>query len=641
LVKQAHSSVPGKVLPSVARIGTRGQGFEAALLLQVLPRSFANPSIFAWRTKHYAGGMNVVNLNFSSETQRVAQWLTAFESALSKRSADELSDLFWSETHWRDVLAFTQTITPHDSREEVIAGFLKWQLQVHASNFRVAETRTPPRLVKRHGVESIEAFFSFETKTARCSGLVRLVAEAPQKAWVLATRIDELKGHEEPVDNRRPSGDAYSRVFGGENWSDIRRKAIGFEDRDPAVLIIGAGQAGLSVAARLGRLGVDTLVVDRSTRVGDVWRHRYHSLALHNQVNLNHLPYLSWPPHWPKYLPKDMIAGWLETYAWAMECNVWNNTEFLGADYDEAGGVWSARVKQANGITRVMRPRHIVMANGICGKPFTPKLPGLDSFKGKVQHTHEYDDGAKWKDKKALVIGAGTSGHDVAQDLQGHGAHVKLVQRGSITVASVKAAGLVHSVYYEEDLPLDDCDMIAAASTYPLLVRSYKAAVEKMKVIDRELIEGLTARGFKLDWGEDETGHQMKFRRRHGGYYLNCGCSELIVSGAVGLLQDEDTDRFVESGLLMKDGHVEEADLIVTATGYHSQESVVRDLLGDKVADRVGQIWGLGPNGEVSNMFVATPQPGIWFIGGGFAHCRIYSHTIAMGIKQRELGHLN
>ena len=335
---------------------------------------------------------------------------------------------------------------------------------------------------------------------------------------------------------------------------------------------MGAGQAGLAIAARLGLLGVDTLIVDKRARVGDIWRERYHSLALHNQVKLNHMPYLPWPPNWPKYLPKDMIAGWLETYSWAMECNVWTNTEFLGGDYDDAKGEWIVRVRKADGTERTMRPRHLVMANGIAGRPLRPRLPGLDSFKGKVIHTHDYREGAQWKGRKVLVVGAGTSGHDVAQDLHGHGAQVKIIQRGSATVASVKAAGMVHSVYYDEDLPLEECDMIAAASSYPLLVKGYQAAVVKMKEVDKDLLDGLAARGFKLDWGEDETGHQMKFRRRHGGYYLNCGCSNLVISGEVGLLQHEDTAHFVDNGLLMRDGTVEEADLIVTATGYQSQE---------------------------------------------------------------------
>ena len=579
-----------------------------------------------------------VNPAKCADADHVVRWLAAFEEALTSKSEQHLRRLFWHDVHWRDLMAFTWTITPHDDPDFAITSLLESQADVQASKFRLAENRTAPRSVLRHGVNSIEAFFTFETQAARCSGLVRLVANQPDKAWVLSTTLDELKGHEEPINLRRPTGDAYSRNFGGDNWSDLRRKDVTYETRDPAVLIAGAGQAGLAIAARLRLLGVDTLIVDKRERVGDIWRERYHSLALHNQVKLNHMPYLPWPPNWPKYLPKDMIAGWLETYAWAMECNVWNSTELLGATYDETDDRWSVSVKRPDGQTRVLRPRHLILANGIAGKPLLPKLPGLDTFKGTVMHTHDYREGARWKDKRVLVVGVGTSAHDVAQDLYGHGAHVKMIQRGACTVASIKAAGLVHSVYYEEDLPLEDCDMIATASSYPLLVRGYQAAVKKMKAIDAELFDGLRFKGFKLDWGDDETGHQMKFRRRHGGYYLNCGCSELIASGDIGLLQHEDTDGFVEDGVKLRNGSVEAADLIVVATGYQSQEAVVREMLGDEIADKVGQIWGIAPNGEIANMFVATPQRGLWFSGGGFAHSRIYSHFIAMGIKVRELG---
>jgi putative flavoprotein involved in K+ transport len=583
--------------------------------------------------------MNEVMIGAHSEAQAVIQWLAAFEAALAQGTPAALAAVLWEpETHWRDLMAFTWTITPHDTAAATIAGLVAAQPTIKARNFRLGENRTAPRRVMRHGVPSIEAFFAFETETARCSGIVRLVADAPEKAWVLATQIDEIKGHEEPINMRRPAGSAYSRTFGGDNWSDNRRKAQDYADHDPTVLIVGAGQAGLAIAARLGLMGVDTLLVDMRERVGDIWRERYHSLALHNQVKLNHMPYLPWPPNWPKYLPKDMIAGWLETYAWAMECNVWNKTAFLGADYDDAAGLWTVRLTRADGSERVMRPKHLIMANGVAGRPLLAKLPGLDQFNGTVMHTHHYREGAKWKGKKVIVVGVGTSAHDVAQDLHGHGAQVKMIQRGSATIASVKAAGLVHSVYYEEDLPLPDCDMIAAASSYPLLVRSYQAAVEKMKQVDADLLAGLNARGFKLDWGDDNTGHQMKFRRKHGGYYLNCGCSELIVAGEIGLIQHEDTAQFVKGGLLMQDGSVEAADLVVLATGYQSQEAVVREMLGDRIADRVGQIWGIAPNGEIANMFVSTPQPGLWFTGGGFAHCRIYSHFIALGIKVREMG---
>jgi len=573
-----------------------------------------------------------------ADADHVAQWLADFEAALRDCDRVELAALFAEECHWRDLLAFTWNITPHQGTAAIVDTLVKAQPRIQAKNFEVPKNRTAPREVKRVGLKVIEAIFEFETQVGRGHGVVRLLAAQPDKAWGLMTSLEELKGHEEPISERRPSGSAFSRIFGGENWADRRAREQAFAEREPAVLIVGAGQAGLSVAARLKLMGVDALVVDKLPRVGDVWRTRYHALALHNQVALNHMAYLPFPPSWPKYLPKDMLGNWLETYASAMECNVWTGTTLVSGSYEEAAGCWSARVRRADGSERVLRPRHLVFANGIVGAPKKAKAPGLEDFKGEVVHTHGYTEGSRWRGKNALVLGAGTSGHDIAQDLCGSGANVKLIQRGSITVASVEAAGINHGLYYNEGLPLDDCDLIATTSTYPLIVHGYQMNVKKMQEIDKDLIAGLQAKGMKLDFGEDGTGHQMKLRRRFGGYYLNCGASDLIISGQIGLLQYEDIERFVPEGALMKDGRVEKADLLVTATGYQNQQEVLRDILGDKIADKVGQIWGLDADGELANMFKPTAQKGLWFIGGGFAHARIYSHYIALQIKARETG---
>jgi putative flavoprotein involved in K+ transport len=159
-----------------------------------------------------------------------------------------------------------------------------------------------------------------------------------------------------------------------------------------------------------------------------------------------------------------------------------------------------------------------------------------------------------------------------------------------------------------------------------------------MLELDKDLIAALKARGFKLDMGEDETGHQMKYRRRGGGYYLNAGCSDLIIEHKIGLLQYDDIEKFVPEGALMKDGTIQKADLLVLATGYYSQQEVVRRLMGDEVADRVGQVWGIGANGELANMWTRTPQEGLWFMGGALAQARIYSKYVALQIKAIELG---
>lgn len=572
-----------------------------------------------------------------SDVDHVRKWLAEFEDALRAGDRAELNALFVEESHWRDLFALTWNLTPTNGRDNIVSLLLAEQATAQARTFRVAEGHIPPRRVKRTGVEVIEAIFEFKTATSRCLGVLRMPATQPTKAWTVSTSLRELKGFEEPVHGRRPDGSS-TRMFGGTAWGLRRDAEREFKDREPAVLIVGGGHNGLVLSARLRMLGVESLVVERLPNVGDVWRKRYAALALHNEIVLNHMPYMPFPASWPKYLPKDMLGDWLEAYSMALECNVWTSTEFVEARYDEAKSQWTARVRRGDGTERVLHPRHVVFANGIVGEPKLPDTPGLKDFKGEVVHAAGFDTGAPWKGKNVLVLGVGNSAHDIVQDLHGHGANVKMIQRGSICVFSVKAASINHGIYYNEGLSLDDADLIASSNTFAVLLRGYQLGTQRMLEIDKKLLADLDKKGFKLDIGPEGGGHQMHVRKNHGGYYLNVGCSDLLVKGEVGLIHYENLDRFVPDGLLMKDGTVEKADLVVAATGYQSPSDVIRRLLGSEIAEKIGPVWGLDQGGEMCNMYKPTPQKGLWFIGGGFAQSRVWSHYVALQIKAREAG---
>lgn len=574
----------------------------------------------------------------ANEASLVQQWLGSLETALRDGNKSAIAKLFVADSHWRDLLAFTWDLTPQLGMDQIAAAMVNAQPVVKAHDFVIAENRTPPRRTRRHGIDVIEAIFDFETNVGRGNGVIRLLADQPAKAWVLLTALDSLKGFEEKTGRLQPKGEPYSRDFGGGNWLDQRTKHQAYLDRDPVVLVVGGGQAGLSIAARLGQLDIDTLVVDKHERIGDNWRKRYHSLALHNQIQVNHLPYMPFPPTWPKYIPKDMLANWFEAYAWAMQLNFWSGTEFTGGTYDVAAKRWQVVVRRADGSERTLTPRHVIFANGVSGLPRMPALPGLENFAGQVMHSHSFTNGAAWRGKKALVLGTGNSAHDVAQDLHSHGVATSIIQRGSTTVVSVDPSAKLNYALYDEIPCLEDGDLIATASTYPLIVKGYQLAVEKMEQLDKDLIAGLIARGFKYDLGEDKTGHQMKYRRRGGGYYLDVGCAGLIIKGDVGLLQFDQIERFEAEGARLKDGTLQKADLLVLATGYHTQRELVRRLLGDAIAERVGEIWGFGADGEMANMWKRTPQQGLWFMAGSLAQCRIYSKYLALQIKALEEG---
>tara|TARA_B100001175_G_scaffold123437_1_gene105074 strand:+ start:208 stop:1992 length:1785 start_codon:yes stop_codon:yes gene_type:complete len=572
----------------------------------------------------------------NSEIHQVKQWLQKFSQALNSRKIEELQNCFSDDAHWRDLLSFTWSISPFEGGLAISEGLLAFQVDINADNFVLAHGRTEPRTITRLGVDVIEGIFTFETRFGKCEGVVRLLAEQPSKAWIFLTTLFELKGYEEKNGVRRPSGEAYSRNFGGSNWLDQRQLAQAFDDRDPQVLVVGGGQAGLAIAARLGQLEIDTLVVDKHKRIGDNWRKRYHSLALHNQIHVNHLPYMPFPPTWPKYIPKDMLANWFEAYAEALQINYWIDSEFISGTYDEQGERWKATIRRGKSGHRVMSPKHIIFANGVSGIPYIPRLPGLENFTGEVIHSHAFTHGGAFDGKNVMVLGTGNSGHDVAQDLHSHGVNTTIVQRGSTTVVSIDPSAKLNYALYDEGPPIDDCDLIASVATYPLVVKGYQLAVKKMAELDKELIESLIQRGFKYDLGEDQTGHQMKYRRRGGGYYLDAGCSQLIIDGEIHLLQFDSVKEFTKTGIICKDGTETQFDALILATGYYTQKELVKRLLGEKVADSVGEIWGIGADGEMANMWKKTSQKGLWFMAGSLAQCRIYSKYLALQIKAIE-----
>jgi len=569
-------------------------------------------------------------------------WLAQFEAALAAPGRPRLERLFHADSHWRDVLALSWHIKTVSGSDAIVRELATHAGRARPTGFKIDLHRTAPRAVRRAGTDAIEAIFGFETAEGRGSGVLRLTPDADDggtsKAWTLLTALDEIKGYEERLGRSRPQDKAYSRDFRGPNWLDLRKAAAEYGDRDPTVLVVGGGQAGLSIAARLAQLGVDTLIVDREARIGDNWRKRYHALVLHNQVHVNHLPYMPFPPNWPTYIPKDKLAAWFEAYVESLELNYWTCTEFEGGSYDEKVKRWSVVLRRVDGTQRQMHPRHVVMATGVSGIPSLPDIPSLRNFGGKVLHSSQYDDGEAWRGKNVLVIGSGNSGHDIAQDLHSAGAKVTLVQRSSTMIVNVEPSAQLQYALYDEGLSLEDCDLLTTSMPLSLVRKSHIALTETARNMDKELLNGLERRGFKLDFGEDGTGWQFKYLTRGGGYYFNVGCSDLIVKGEIGLAQFSDIASFAPTGARMRSGETLAADLIVLATGYKGQEYLVSKLFGDDVACRVGPIWGFGDGQELRNMFARTAQPGLWFIAGSFAQCRIYSKYLGLQIKACELG---
>mgnify|MGYP001815507827 CR=1 FL=1 len=580
----------------------------------------------------------------TAPTGRVTQWLSRLDDALTQNDPAAAAALFAEECYWRDLVAFTWNIKTMEGRSEIEAMLREVLSSVRPSNWQVEGEAS-----EAGGVT--EAWITFETAVARGRGHLRLKGEA---CWTLLTTMTELKGHEEKRGPIREKGVAHGSHSGRESWLESRAREeaeLGYS-RQPYCVIVGGGQGGIALGARLRRLGVPTIILEKNDRPGDSWRKRYKSLCLHDPVWYDHLPYLPFPDHWPVFSPKDKIGDWLEMYTKVMELNYWTRSECKSATYDEATGEWTLVVDR-DGETVTLKPKQLVLATGMSGVPNIPDFPGRDSFKGTQHHSSRHPGGEAFADKKCVVIGSNNSAHDIAADLWENGADVTMVQRSSTHIArsdtlmELALGGLYSEEAVKNGITTDMADLIFASVPYRIMAGMHVPVYEQMAKRDADLYDRLEKAGFLLDFGEDGSGLFMKYLRRGSGYYIDVGASDLIADGKVKLVSGRQVERISETGVVLSDGTELPADLIVYATGYGSMNGWAAKIISQEVADKVGKCWGLGSDtkkdpgpweGELRNMWKPTRQDALWFHGGNLHQSRHYSQFLSLQIKAREAG---
>ncbi|SFE03655.1 NAD(P)/FAD-dependent oxidoreductase [Roseivivax sediminis] len=578
----------------------------------------------------------------ADQTQAV---LDAFGKALEEGDIATAKEMFLEECYWRDLVTFTWNLKTVEGKDQV-EDMLRHQLATtKPRNWQLADGEMP---AEEDGVTT--AWIQFETELARGYGLMRL---KDGKIWTLLTTMVELKGFEEAKGFDRPLGAKHGAGKNRESWAEERAREaeeLGYT-RQPYVLVIGGGQGGIALGARLRQLGVPSLIVERNDRPGDSWRKRYKSLCLHDPVWYDHLPYIKFPDNWPVFAPKDKIGDWLEMYTKVMELNYWTRTTAKSAEYDEAVKEWTVVVDR-DGEEVVLRPKQVVMATGMSGKKRMPDFPGMDTFKGEQHHSSEHPGPDKYAGKKCVVVGSNNSAHDICAALWEHDADVTMVQRSSTHIVrsdSLMEIGL-GALYSEEavqsGMTTEKADLIFASLPYRIMHEFQIPLYDRMRERDKDFYDGLEKAGFQLDWGDDGSGLFMKYLRRGSGYYIDVGASQLIIDGEVKLKSGQVTE-VVEDGVILDSGEKLEADLIVYATGYNSMNGWVADLMGQEMADRVGKVWGLGSDttkdpgpweGEQRNMWKPTQQEHLWFHGGNLHQSRHYSQFLALQLKARMEG---
>lgn len=577
----------------------------------------------------------------SDARSAIQNWLDNFDKALSAGDAKAVAALFEGEGFWRDLVSFTWNIKTMEGASQIESMVSACHEQVKPTNWVIDEEPT-----EADGIT--EAWLNFETAVGRGRGHVRL---RDGKAFTLLTTLVELKGHEEPKGPSRAMGVEHGAETNRRNWLEKRQEEtekLGSEEQ-PYCLIIGGGQGGIALGARMRMLNVPTIIIEKNERPGDSWRKRYKSLCLHDPVWYDHLPYLPFPQHWPVFSPKDKLGDWLEMYTKIMELNYWGSTSAKSASYDEKTSEWTVVVER-DGKDITLKPKQLVLATGMSAKPNMPPLPDQDKFSGDIHHSSQHAGPDKYKDKKVVVIGSNNSAHDICAALVEQGGDVTMVQRSSTHIAkSDTLMELALGGLYSEDAVANGidhhkADLIFASVPYKIMHGFHIPVYEEMAKRDKELYDGLEKAGFMLDFGEDGSGLFMKYLRRGSGYYIDVGASDMIVDGRIKLKSGVAVKGLTDSSIQFDDGSELAADVIVMATGYSSMNGWAADLISQDVADKVGKCWGLGSDtkkdpgpweGELRNMWKPTSQPALWFHGGNLHQSRHYSQFLSLQIKAR------
>ncbi|KAG2134790.1 hypothetical protein DEU56DRAFT_888390 [Suillus clintonianus] len=568
----------------------------------------------------------------ASPIDEANKWFYAFVEAVRTSDIASIVDLFHETGSWRDVVALTWSLRTLGGKHD-IKRLLDARLEATGlTSLHLSEgsRKTPVHVAPLPDLAFIRFCFTFETLHGKGSGICHLIPSGPSpevtwKAHALLTHLDTLKVF--PVQ----AGIFRSHTIFNGIWEEKRRRELEFPDGDPEVLVVGAGQCGLQVAAHLKYMGVSTLVIERNARVGDSWRTRYKSLFLHNSIHFNQTSYLRFPSTWPYFSPAPKLGDWFEAYANFLDLNVWTSSSVVETVWDDTAKYWNVLIDRGD-MPHRLKVKHIVLAPGHGGSiPLSPDFGGKNFYRGRVLHSSEYKAGSGYVGSKVVVVGACNSAHDIALDLFNHGVDVTIIQRSSTFVISHQALAAGHAVTYNDDFPTELADLLGSAlpwSTQKLITQ--RNILRVAGAIDRDLLEGLKRVGFQTNLGPEGAGLSALVYERGGGFYINTGASDRIIDGSIKLKSGCSVGHFTTHGLALDDGTELQADVVIFATGFGNLHDSVRLVCGEEVAQKVGPLFGLDNEGEVRGVWKDSGHEGLWIAAGNLSRARIHSMHLAL-----------
>lgn len=193
-------------------------------------------------------------------------------------------------------------------------------------------------------------------------------------------------------------------------------------------LIIGAGPAGLGIAGRLRKAGIDFEIIEKSNNVANAWHHHYDRLHLHTVKQLSHLPHLPFPDDYPLYVPREKIVEYMDNYAATF--NIQPHFGVTATSVSKKDGEWITTTDKG----QTFQSQNVIIATGVNRVPNIPSWKGQEQFGGTILHAKAYKNASPFKGKKVLVVGMGNTGAELALDLSENDCETYLSVRGPVSI---------------------------------------------------------------------------------------------------------------------------------------------------------------------------------------------------------------
>ncbi|KAJ5594376.1 uncharacterized protein N7459_000584 [Penicillium hispanicum] len=565
----------------------------------------------------------------------VNEWLSSLTESLTQGRPGDLAGHFLEqESWWRDFVSLSWDIACHNGAEAICN-----YLGSSTTGFADAKADLPgplqPQLADMGGLRFIQSGFGFKNKFGTGRGVLRLanVGPAQWKAWTVFTVLERLNGQDELELQRAKEAEIQSSASNSSAQTD----------GSPQVLVVGAGQSGLALAAHLQHMGLQYLVVDGAPRPGDSWQARYKTIKLHTPTYTDHYPFLKYPTNWPRFLDQEHVVKWMRHYGDIMGLNVKHGTVASKIEYHESTQRYSVELQSEDGV-QTINPKHVVLATGpFSDIPIRPTFPGEDSFKGQIYHTSAHKSASLMPDsrnKKITIIGSGTSAHDVAQDFANHGVEtVTMVQRRPIYATSLNSFEKIQMpLWNTPGVSTEDADLLGN-SLPTAVVRSLSiGASQMMAAVDKVMLDGLEKAGMAVKRGDGDSllDHQLI---KVGHFYIDQGACQMIIDGRIQVRRCEGgVQGYYPDGIILADGTKVESDVVVLATGFEGGIKTIERLMGKDVMDKVGEVCEFDDSQERIGVWRPTGMPGFWFMTGNFMWSRQFAPLLALQIAAVEWG---